>query len=308
MGNQQSCISILAQEYDFGDIFAKFEMQDNSFIHYMVGDKNKMKGQQFSSKKTIIETMGGQSLNEIPYLLTDGNGLCDEVDMDFFTEQVKKDLSPLIEGIDAKLQLLLTGQCAPLVKIINKLLTDEYISLSKIEVFIVFNAHNSIGLFEELLNLHKISETFSITLSIQVFTSNTETEENVKACDTYKLFTNCTTSADFSSEVVQMAESNNKLAKAIVQYASENKIQLSEMPIDKLAICLLYNNDSSLFSVEALATQFNNRMKICELFNDYSTKDNESHYLKILHCISAVPELTVKHMEEIILEIIRKHS
>lgn len=308
MGAQQSCLSILAQEYDFGDIFAKFEMQDNSFIHYMVSDKNKMKGLQFSSKKMIIETIGRSLLNEIPYLLTDDDGSCNEVDIDFFTERVKKDLAPLIEGIDTKLQLLLTGQCAPLVKIINKLLNDEYISLSKIEVFIVFNSHNSIGLFEELLNLHKISETFSITLSIQVFTSNTATEENVEAGDTYKPFTNCTTSEDFSSEVVQMAESNNKLAKAVVQYASENKMQLSEIPIDKLAICLLYNNDSSLFSVEALATQVDNRIKICELSDDYLTKNNEQQYLKILQCTSAVPELTVKYMEEIILEIIRKHN
>ena len=307
MGAQPSCFSILAQDYDFGDIFAKFELQDTSLIHYIVGDKNKLKGQQFNSKKQLIETIGGHPLNEIPSLFTNGKGLCDEIDMDFFTERVKKDLSPIIESIDAKLQLLLTGQCAPLVKIINKLLDDEYFSLTKIEVFIVFNAHNSIGLFEELLNLHKLSQTLSITLSIQVFTSNTATEENAEVCDEYTNFTNCTTSENFSSEVVQMADDNNKLAKAVVQYASENKMKLSEIPIDKLAICLLYNNDSSLFSFDVLATQVDNRMKICGLADDCSTKNNETQYLKILHCVSAVPETTIKDMEEIILRIIREH-
>ena len=220
MGAQPStCISILAQDYEFDDIFTKHAMKDYSCIHYVISDKAKFKGEMFEAKKKLLNTMDMESFDKIPTLFTNGNGFCNSSDIEIFTEIVKKDLKSIVGTVGFTIQLLLTGQCAPLITIINKLLIDEYVSPAKIEIFVINNKHNGYELFNELIKLNKISYELAITITIKEFSAFNSMGSNAEQWVGKQNFIDCGTSEKFSNDIFELANNNNKYAKGLIQYA-----------------------------------------------------------------------------------------
>jgi hypothetical protein len=219
MGAQPStCVSILAQDYEFDDIFTKYAMKEYSCIHYAIGDKTKFKGEIFEAKKKLLDAMGMESFDTIPTLFTNGNGFCNSNDIEIFTEIVKKDLKSIVDTVGFTVQLLLTGQCAPLITIINKLLIDEYISPAKIEIFVINNKHNSYELFNELIKLNKTAYEFAITIEIKEFSAFNSMGPNAEQWVGDQNFIDCGTSEKFSNDIFELAKNNNKYAKGLIQY------------------------------------------------------------------------------------------
>lgn len=220
MGSQQSTtISILAQDAEFDDIFAKHSLKEHPFIHYLIGDKEKFEGDALQAKQSLLKFMNMPPIDETPTLFTNGNGCSTSDDIKTFTEIVKEDLKPIVNTEGFTIQLVLTGQCAPLVNIIGNLIRDEYVTPVKVEIFVVNGKHNGQGLFKELLYLENVTHNRTITLVIHEFNAFGSMGTNAKKWVGDQKFIECCTSDDFNKKVFELAESGNEFANGVIQYA-----------------------------------------------------------------------------------------
>lgn len=218
MGSQQSNIRILAQDSEFDDIFAKHCLKEYTFIHYLIGDKKKFEGDALNAKQSLLKYMNMTPIDKLPTLFTDGNGKCSVDDLKDFTEIVKEDLKSIVSTDGFTIQLVLTGQCAPLLNIIGNLLRDGYVTPAKLEIFVVNGKHNGQGLFKELIYLQKVTHSMATSLVIHEFNAFSSMGPKARDWIGEQKFVDCGTSADFNKKIFELANADNPLAKGIIDY------------------------------------------------------------------------------------------
>ena len=218
MGSQQSNIRIFGQDSEFDDIFANYCLKEYPFIHYLIGTNEKSKGYILNAKQSLLNYMDMTPIDKIPTLITDGNGNCSVDDLKKFTEIVKDDLKSILHTCGFTIQLVLTGQCAPLLNIIGNLLRDGYVTISKLEIFVVNSNYNSQGLFKEMLYLQQVTHTMATSFVIHEFNESSSMGPKASAWIGEQKFVECETSLDFSNKIFELASDDNLLAKCVIDY------------------------------------------------------------------------------------------
>lgn len=218
MGSQQSTVSILTQDSEFDDIFARHAMKEQSVIHYLVGDKEKFEGDALKAKQSLLKYMNMPPIEETSTLLTNGDGVSKTEDIEKFTKIVKNDLKCIVDTEGFTVQLLLTGQCAPLIKIICNLLREKYISPAKVEIFLVNGKHNGQGLLKELIELKRITYDNAAELVIREFNAFSSMGPNAKLWISGQTPVDCGTSKEFGEKIFELAKGENEFAKGIIDY------------------------------------------------------------------------------------------
>jgi hypothetical protein len=313
MGSQQSNIRIFAQDSEFDDIFAKYCLKEYTFIHYLVGDKKKFEGDALNAKQSLLKYMDMTPIDKLPTLFTDGNGNCSVDDINNFTEIVKEDLKSIVSTDGFTIQLVLTGQCAPLLNIIGNLLRDEYVTPAKLEIFVVNGKHNGQGLFKELLYLQQVTHSMATTLVIHEFNAFSSMGSKARDWIGEKKFVDCGTSVDFNKKIFDLANADNSFAKGIINYGikfnnslitkSVGKFNEAIKTFDELKIDHdltiiafdvdsyiknLFNEDNTILNTDVcqrLSNDFQKVVNICDIelkkLND--GKDDKAIKVKLYH-------------------------
>lgn len=232
MGNQQTkTASILVQDDEFDDIFAKYWLNKSfpstNWIEYIVGDYEKFEGDSLNAKNILTRAMGFDLLS-VPRLYTNGDGTINRDTYDFvsFVESVREDLSPYHDTDGFNIQIILTGQCASFVGIISDCLNETntslpYLTPTKVEIIVVNGKHNGKNLFAELLKLTDVCTQHNIDLIIRefnAFSSMGNGSDPWVELAVRKSFVECCTSDTFNKNVINSAQSGNEIAKSVIQY------------------------------------------------------------------------------------------
>lgn len=223
MGVRQSkVIKFLVQDAEFDDIFANYlfnKVNNGDFIYYLVGDINKFSGDARLAKETLLEKLNMKSISNTPTLYTDGNGNAKDSDIKQFTNIVEKDLTPIVNTEGFNVEIILTGQCAPFIKIFTNLLENDYINPSDINIYLINGLHNGKGLFNELVSLNKVSSEMSIDLNIHEFNSFSSMGLGSSKWTGRQEIANCGTTNNFNSIIKDLANDGNCLAQTLINYA-----------------------------------------------------------------------------------------
>jgi hypothetical protein len=220
MGTQQSTsIRILAQDAKFGDIFTRLGLAEYSCINYLIGPNEIFEGNTLLAKQALLNAMNIPLIKDTPTLFTNGNGKSELKDIKKFTEIVKEDLKPIVDTDGYTIQLVLTGQCAPLVNIISNLLRDSYVTPAKVEIFVINNEYNGQGLFTELLYLDQVTHNMATTLVIHEFGEYDSMGKGMVKWIDGQIPSKCETSDNFNQQIFELAEKDNVIANGIIQYA-----------------------------------------------------------------------------------------
>jgi hypothetical protein len=236
MGAHQSInIKFLVQDAEFDDIFVNHLLnKTDKFIHYLVGDKAKFTGDVRDAKDSLLECFNMKPIAKTPTLFTDGNGVSTKTDMEKFSTIVKNDLISVVDMEGFTITLILTGQCAPFVKVFTTMLCDEYINPSNVEIYLVNGQHNGQGIFNELLTLKQVTDDMSTNLVIHEFNAFSSMGPKPNEWAGEQKFVDWCTSDEFNKSVIKMSKNHNDLARGLVHYASLFNKSLLNKPVDKI--------------------------------------------------------------------------
>ena len=214
-----------------------------------------------------------------PTLFTDGGGVSTKTDMEKFATIVKNDLIPVVDTEGFTITLILTGQCAPFVKVFTSLLRDEYINPSNVEIYLVNGQHNGQGIFNELLTLKQVTVDMSTDLVIHEFNAFSSMGPKSAEWVGDQKFVDCGTSDEFNKSVIKMSKNHNDLATGLVHYASLFNKSLINKPVDKIKevihvlnkLCIDHDLLGVCFEVESyINTLFNSsglNTNVCQLLS-----------------------------------------
>lgn len=223
MGSQQSnTVRVLGQDYEFDDIFAKFNLKEIDFLNYICTDKEKFEGDALAAKTALANFLN--ITLDVPMLVTDGNGelLEDRADDNkVFIDRVKDDISQYSDVDGFNLQLVMTGQCAPLIRVFVDLINAEYINPAVLELVLVNGKHNGQGLVPVLKHTQNVCSECNVDLVVREFNAFGSMGPNAEQWVTLpegKNFVDCGTSPEFTKKVYDSANSGNSFAQGVIDY------------------------------------------------------------------------------------------
>jgi hypothetical protein len=230
MGAYQSVVRLVAQDYEFDNLFAKYYIDklgkdaDKSYIgdtvttfNYTISDKKKLTGKPLAAKMYLAKYLGFENFTD----------LSSSESIENFTDILKEDLSPFSDEDGYTVELILTGHCASFVNIIAKLIKEEYIHPAYVTLYVVNEKHNGARLAEAIKNMNMACEINNSTLSINEFNSLSSMGENtLQWTDNFTaselidfIPDNCKTTNEFKNTIKTMSADGNCLANALINYS-----------------------------------------------------------------------------------------
>jgi hypothetical protein len=248
MGNKQTTtVNILVQDDEFDDVFTKYWLNKSfpstDWLEYIVGGSEKFYGDVLSAKNTLARSMGyDRSLT--PRLLTNGDGTIKKATGEYvsFVESVHTDLLPFHDTDGFNIQIVLTGQCAPFVRIMSEFMngddtTTPYLTPANVEVVVVNGKHNGQKLFKALLELTSVCKEHNIGLVVREFNAFSSMGEGAKQWVELaegKKFVECGTSEAFNQKVYDSVQTGNVFAKGVIQYGVKFNSYLVAKAVPKI--------------------------------------------------------------------------
>jgi hypothetical protein len=281
MGAHHS-IKFLIQDNDFTDSFVRHHLQDNKFIHYLCNKKENFKESIINKNQEISDSLNnlnylnlGQyiDLRCIPTLKIDKGGVHD-YDIETFTEQVLTDLK-LDVNKNTPLDLVLTGNCSPIVDIFTKIFKEKQYTPGTINIYITFknNKNYDQALYNSLYDLQEVIGDETV-LQIHEFNSYSSMGKGLKSWKEQEPVC-CFTTNDFAKKITKLSKTN-KFAKKVVNYS----IELYKPLINKI----VKNISNALTTFETLDIDISDIKYIKDCVNFYIKDVIENGNVNIAYC------------------------
>jgi hypothetical protein len=278
MGGQQS-IKFLIQDNDFTDSFVRYHLQDNEFIHYLCNKKENFKESIINKNQEISDSLNNLNLGQyidlrcIPTLKIDKGHVAD-YDIETFTEQILTDLK-LDVNKTTPLDLVLTGNCSPIVDIFTKIFKEKQYTPSTVNVYIVFKNNKTYDqvLYKSLYDLQEVIGNEAV-LQIHEFNAYSSMGKGLKLWKEQEPV-GCFTTNEFAKKITELSKTN-KFAKNIANYS----VEVYKPLINKIVKII----SNTLITFETLDIDISDIKYIKDCVNFYINDVIENGDVNITYC------------------------